>query len=736
MRRRTTYCFAMALLASTSATATLAQERAQPAADEGSTGNVLAEEIVVTATKKVGGETVLKAPVAVTAYGAPQLEAKFFHSLMDIGATTPNAQLNTGATLPGYANFTIRGLGTNSGAPSVEPTVGVFIDGIFIGTQAGILVDNFDLEGVEILRGPQGLLFGRNVTGGAVVIRTTRPSFTFSGKFRAAVETGLNKVISGVVTGPIIADTLAAKIAVYYNDDDGWFRNRFNGKSFGKNEQLLVRPALRFEPTSGVSLDLRYEYGQAKGDGVPMQNNALYDDTTFFVSNNNPGFADQHWHQVTAEANIEIAGGTLTNLFGYRKYSIDTAMDIDGSPSTFFHYGTATSPGILLRQDQVSNEIRYATTLGDFDVTTGGYYYRSTIFGAEQRILFGGAAGIISQEGGGQVRTESYAAFGSVDWHFAETLTLNLGGRYTWEKKAAKIARIRGAGTAGAACNIRTLVCNFDFRDKDSWRGFTPKIGLQWEPDGKTNVYGFFTRGFRGGGYNIRHTSPAFPPGPFDQETQDTFEVGAKRNFGNGNRLSVAAFRNKLKDLQREQTFPQGASVTQLIANTSDATIQGFEIEGQWFLTPEFMVSANLGYVHGKYDVVRFDISGDTIVNDIDKGLKIPKLRPWTFGIGATYDMELGSLGTLTARANYNHLDNAFQNDANVTRSPGGEFIDASLTLTLQNDVKLSVYGKNLLNEVTFGNNQPLPATFGGPGASATTLNKGRIIGGEVTYNF
>src|SRR3546814_7617143 len=129
-------------------------------------------------------------------------------------------------------------------------------------------------------------------------------------------------------------------MAVYYNHDNGWFRNRFRSKSFGNNEQLIIRPALRIEPAEGVSLDLRYEYGQAKGDGQPLQNNALYDDTTFYVNNNNPGFSDQHWHQATVEANIELGGGTLTNLFGYRKYFIDTAMDIDGSPNTFFHYGT------------------------------------------------------------------------------------------------------------------------------------------------------------------------------------------------------------------------------------------------------------------------------------------------------------------------------------------------------------------------------------------------------------
>ncbi|MGQ2958696.1 TonB-dependent receptor plug domain-containing protein, partial [Agrobacterium sp.] len=152
-------------------------------APQGST-SALADEIIVTATKKGYGENVQDVPIAVTAYGEAQLDAKFVQNLQSLSYDVPNVQLEDVGSTPGYANFSIRGLGINSSIPSIDPTVGVFIDGVYLGINAGVVFDNFDLEGLEVLRGPQGLLFGRNVTGGAVVVRTSRPSFDleFRGK--------------------------------------------------------------------------------------------------------------------------------------------------------------------------------------------------------------------------------------------------------------------------------------------------------------------------------------------------------------------------------------------------------------------------------------------------------------------------------------------------------------------------------------------------------------------------
>lgn len=230
------------------------------AQDPGSTpegaASALVKDIVVTATKKGHGENVQDVALAVTAFGEAQLDAKFAQNLQSLSYDVPNVQFETVGTTAGYANFSIRGLGINSSIPSIDPTVGVFVDGVYLGINAGVVFDNFDIEGIEVLRGPQGLLFGRNVTGGAVVIRTSRPSFDFKANAKASIETGLKKTVSGVVTGPIVDDVVAAKLAVYYSDDDGWFHNRFDGNRFGKAKDFIIRPALSIRGGDDFKMDI------------------------------------------------------------------------------------------------------------------------------------------------------------------------------------------------------------------------------------------------------------------------------------------------------------------------------------------------------------------------------------------------------------------------------------------------------------------------------------------------
>lgn len=690
---------------------------------QGSTA-ALADEIIVTATKKGYGENVQDVPIAVTAYGEAQLDAKFVQNLQSLSYDVPNVQLEDVGTTPGYANFSIRGLGINSSIPSIDPTVGVFIDGIYLGINAGVVFDNFDIEGLEVLRGPQGLLFGRNVTGGAVVVRTSRPSFDFGFRGKASVETGLKKTVSGVVTGPIAGDVVAAKLAVYYSDDDGWHRNRFDGKSFGKAKDLIIRPAISIEGGEDFRMDIRYEHGEAKGDGPAGQNHGLFRPGSFDFSINNRGFYDNKWDQASVETNIDVrfGEGVITNIAGYRSYRSNGSSDIDATPNSLFNGDLA------IDQSQLSDELRYAGRFGKVDVTTGLYYFTQDIRYGEYRNLLGGRQ-IVS--GGGVQDQTTWGVFASADWHLNDALTLNIGGRYTWERKAVQVSTLRPGG-----CNLDTLICATNFTDSDKWKGFTPKIGLQWQPGEDTQVYGLYTRGFRSGGYNLRNTDPGVPPGPFDQEVQDSFELGVKQQFGR-NRINVAGFYNRIKDLQREINLPGPLGASQVIRNTADATIKGIEAEGLFFILPNLVLSGQFGYVDGQYRNVQFDISGDGVINGIDRGLKLPRLSPWTYGAGLTFDQRVGSLGTATARVSYNHRDGAAFTDNNRGSVLGADMIDASLTLaTADSRWKFSVYGRNLLNEATIGGDTQLPTAFGGVGASFSPLNKGRVIGGEIAVSF
>ena len=220
------------------------------------------EEVVVTVTKKNIEETVHDVPLALTAYGADQLDALHVRDLADLSFSMPNVQLDDIATVKGTANFSIRGLGINSSIPSIDPTVGVFVDGMYMGITSGVLLDMFDLESVEVLRGPQGLLFGRNVTGGAVVINTKDPGDAFAFSVKTGIEgrlkagTGASYYAMTSVTAPVVED-LSARLSMYLNIDEGWHENLFDGRDFGEVESYIARPSLRWMPTQAIELLVR-----------------------------------------------------------------------------------------------------------------------------------------------------------------------------------------------------------------------------------------------------------------------------------------------------------------------------------------------------------------------------------------------------------------------------------------------------------------------------------------------
>jgi iron complex outermembrane receptor protein len=710
----------LAVLAASSTA--MAQDAAEPK-EESAFGT-----IVVTATKRADAQDVQSVPLAVTAFGAEQLENQHVRTLDNLGFSVPNVQLDDVGTAPGFANFSIRGLGINSSIPSIDPTVGVFVDGVYMGISAGILFDTFDLEGVEVLRGPQGLLFGRNVTGGAVVVRTSTPDTSGNLKVegRLAVETGLNKIASAVVSGPLIEDKLAAKIAVYYNDDDGYFTNQFNGnKDFGAAETLILRGALNFTPTEMVQMIARYERGQVRGDGAVVSNFGLFPRESFGVRVNEEGVTRNDWNQASLEINIDTAfgDGRITNLLAYRDFSAFVTSDIDSSPNFTFHADTLT------RQDQWSNELRYAGTFGDFEVTTGVFYFNQNIDYIELRKLAGGALRI---SGGGRQNQDTLGVFFSTDWRVTDTFTLSGGLRYTWENKAVQVQNLQGN-----LCDpVGTRTCSsYGFNDEESWQDPTFRLGAQWEPTADTLIYGFFARGFRSGGYNFRNGNPAEAPGPFDAEKQNSWELGIKHDFGDLLRLNVAAFHNTVFGLQREIILPVlPLGTTQVIRNSADLRLQGLEAEAVLRIGDHLTINGQFGYTDAKYKEIFFDLTGDRVINARDFALKPPRLAPWTYGGSLNFNHDTSGGAEVTARLGYAHRDAAWSNDNNTGLLSAGDMVDANLAIEAPSGRwKFSVYGLNLLNDQTEGNVSPLPFFAG---STFSSINKGRVLGAEVIFRY
>ncbi len=690
---------------------------------------VLIEEIQVYGTKKNRAEELQDVAAAISAFNESVLDARGVTTVEDLSFASPNVTLDQVGTTPGVQNFSIRGLGNNSSIPSVDPTVGLFIDGVYLGITAGVVVDTFDLQSVEVLRGPQGLLFGRNVTGGAVLLRTKRPTGEFGAKAKISYETGPQYTAAASVEGALAGDKLAGKLSFYYKDDDGYFDNIADPtRDVGAQETIMVRPTLVFSPSESLDFTVIYEHGDLDGDGPAPQRalspNPSVTSNNIFVEIDEPGAVDIQWDQLTLETNWDVGPGTLTNIFGYRNVDQTGTSDIDSSPLPLFH------ANVLIDQEQISNELRYYGEFSDqLSVTGGLYYFEQDVLYREARfIAFGSIVGGL----GGDQDHKNYGAFLNVDFDVADRITLTAGARYTEEKKSANVSRF-------GACNAITLVCAPDFVDDEKWSNLTPKIGVQWDATDDALVYAHWTKGFRSGGYNFRTTVPQiFDAGPTDEEKQDSFEVGFKSSWMDRQLvLNGAVFYNDLQDLQRELNVTNPiVGVVQGIRNTADATVKGFELDMVALPTPQWAINASVGYLDGDYDEVRFDLSGDGVINATDLALSIPRAPEWTYTIGTTFDQDLGDWAVLSLRGDYSHRSSTFFTDNNVGTLPSYDVFNAAISLiSFDEQWTLTFYGRNLSDEAILQQNTPLPfGQFGAPRLS--TIQEGRRWGVELKFQY
>ena len=639
------------------------------AREEGEASSTEIQDIVVTGTKRGKGEVLQEAAVSATALGENQIRSLHASNISDLGATAPNVQLRPeGATVPGTANFFIRGTGVVGSVPSDDPAVAVVVDGVPLGTTIGVLTDTFDLEGVEIYRGPQGTLFGRNATGGAVVLRSRRPSNTFGGRFEATLGAYDQVELSGSIEGPL-TKRLNGKVAVLYKDRDGYLKNVTVDGRQGDLESVLVRPMLQFDPGTGIDITLIGEYGQMQGDGPStrtLNSNIVGSPSVtgkFETAQNFSGFSDIEWHHLVGEVNIEAGSGIVTSITAYRELDQGSASDADGLSGTYFNvYGA-------LAQHQFTQELRWSGDIGEFGQLTAGAFYFDQRYSYQERrqIAPPFAAGLRNIGGGGKIDQKAAALFAEVGINLSPGLELVLGGRYTYEKKDAVISIIGVDCPSNPDFNgtINFAACAPSFAGSKSWNNFTPKFGLNYKISPDAFAYASWSRGFRSGGFNVRSTNPAVSPGPYRPEKVDAYEAGLKLDLlGNHLRINTAAFYNKFTDLQRTAIDSQAR---QTILNAASATIWGVESEISAKLTNELTVNASTGYTNAKYDSFNGLPPGAT--RPVSE-LLIANVPEWTFGLGAQYRATLQNGDHIGARIQYSYIDKVAHNDINTLIEP------------------------------------------------------------------
>lgn len=738
---------------------------AQEPESDGFAGALL-EEIVTIGRKKSEAELVQEVPIAVTAFSANQIDALFVKKLDDLSYIMPNVQLEAVGTFPGVQNFSIRGQGINSSIPSVDPTVGVFVDGVYLGTTYGAVMDTFDLESVEVLRGPQGLLFGRNVTGGAVLLRNARPDGEFGARLRVGQTDEEQINVAASIEGALVEDRLAAKLVVYYDDDKGYFDNINQSippdsanavfpaphplqptyfepalrSQVGEFETTLVRPTVVWTPTDTAELTLIFESGSSEGDGAAWTN--VTDQRAgsvpeYATTADEIGFTEIDWNQLTFEVNVDVWNGTLTNIFGWREVDADSAADIDGTLFPIF-----SAPGFT-DQDQISNELRWSGSLNAlWDATIGVYYFEQDIVYREARYIWlpppdlgPPPAGVNLQRAlGGDMDSDNFGIFWNNDFLFGDEWVLNAGIRYTEESKQALIID-------GVCTDLVNFDCNFDDPEGD-WDNITPRLGVQWNYSDDAQLYAYWSKGFRSGGFNFRNARPNFiPPGPTNEEESNTIELGLKTDLADGRvRLNVALFQNEITDIQRELNIGDPlVIVLQATLNAGDVTIQGAEVDFVALLTDTFSISASIGVQDGQYDRIdplvpdlEADIEAETGVPTTVIGPELPRLAPSNYSFGFSWDIPTGGIGLFNVASNYSYREENPYNDSNSEVFDDQERWNAAVNWYSPDERwQVSLYGKNLTDEANWGNLTSIAEQW-----TAGPMQKGRLLGLELNWRY
>jgi iron complex outermembrane receptor protein len=504
-------------------------------------------------------------------------------------------------------------------------------------------------------------------------------------------------------------------------------------------ETTLIRPTFVWTPSDSVDITLILESGSVEGDGAvwaSVTDQRAGTLANFATTSDEIGFTEIDWYQSTIELNIDAFGGTITNIFGYREVEADSAADIDGTFLPIF-----AAPGFT-NQDQISNELRWSGRLTDnWETTIGVYYFEQDIEYREARYIWlppGFAPGIpplglnLTVALGGDMQAENFGLFWNNDFYVGDSWVLTAGIRYTDESKDAQII----TAPSGDPCrDVVTFNCTFDNLTGD-WDNITPRLGAQWIFSDSGQIYGFWSKGYRSGGFNFRNAKPfLIPPGPTREEENNTYEVGLKTDFADGRvRLNVAAFYNEITDIQRElNRSDPDVIVFQATLNAGDVTIKGAELDLIALLTDNLSINASVGVQDSEYDRI------DPFVLELEEALQttiigpdLPRLAPSNYSIGFSWDIPTGSIGTFNLAGSYSFREENPYNDSNTEIFDDQERIDASINWFSPGDGwSVSLYGKNLSDEANWGNLTTITSTL-----TAGPMQKGRFLGLEVNWRY
>jgi iron complex outermembrane receptor protein len=694
------------------------------------------EEVIVTARKRQ--ESLQDVPVSVTAL-SEQLSLSTVRDLKDTQEFVPNLLIEKTPGNQG-ASVSIRGISFQETDKSFDAPVGIILDGVFLGSTAGALLNNFDIERIEVLRGPQGTLFGKNTIGGAINVIRSAPTKELGGKLRISAGDFGKQEIQGLVNLPL-TENGGLKIYGSKIESDGYIENDLINEDMGGADYKQLGATLAFDITDSFDLSLTLErsdddsdlgawgnfnkatdlacFSSVGGGFYPGIGDVPAADTGFgsgcmdldensdedHSSMNAPNTPDITNNYANLTMNWLVGGWGLTSITGYMDRDEELRLEYDASFNEFLTVEAENT------YEQFSQEFRINGSLTDnINLTAGLYYWKSEYeqfqesydmwyyFGFNESSGFG--PGDISQDLEGSGDNEAYAVFASVDWSITDRLLLNLGGRYTYEEKSFTGQSGNYIYQSGEPGSFVIIPQGPTQTFEDDWGEFSPRIALQYTLGDDAMVFGSYSNGFKSGGFFAR-TQYIDGLQAYDPEYVDTFEVGVKSElWDNRIRLNATAFYTDYTDKQEDiiQADPTGAVGT-VILNASDVEMMGLELEFTALLTEKLTVFANFGYIDSEYSEFDADLTGDGIETD-NSGLTLRNTPETSFGVGGTFAQPL-SFGELVVNYNYfwrDEFQTIFSNDP-LGQVDAAGFHNASFDLYFLDHYRVSFYGRNLSDE-------------------------------------
>jgi iron complex outermembrane recepter protein len=698
-------------------------------------------EIIVSARRR--DETLQSTPVAITAVNTAMLENKAAINIGDLQGAAPGlliTQQNSGAQA---ANLSIRGLTYADIEKSQTPTVGVVVDGITIGTNTGQLQDAFDVAQIEVLRGPQGTLFGANTIGGVVSIKRTLPTMKTGVKAEFAYgkwNTWTGKAIVNLGN----EDSFGVKLWYFHNQTDGFYFNKPANRRAGFSKGDTFGGSLLFKPAGGAfdahltveSTKQKFEpvvsniskTGEVFCGFIPAEECNRNTTTDLYTLFGSPSTVSTYTAPaVTLEMNLELGEVKLTSITGWRKQTEGQTQDYDGSSTDLYftdrrqHY------------TQWSQELRASGKFADqFDFVVGAYFFDSKydltqwsrVFGFNPAVpptLFDRAAQHV--EG----NYKNISVFGDFNWAFAEKFRLSFGGRYIHDNK--KLWNGFGANVlVPPGNNTRNQFAAVGSGDA-SFNRFTPKVGIDYRPNSDTMVYASWSRGFRSGGFSPRAATAATASTPFQPETVDSYEIGAK--FSTADRklqLNIAGYISDYKNMQQNLTVPGGPTGNQTITGNvvGGASIKGIELDGTFRPADGFKISGSIAIMDSNFRnfvangvlpsgaIGPYDYSGNRLIYapKFTSSLEAEYSVPTSFGKVVTslgwrhispYDEQL-SIASTTAKTIGGVPGVVVNGNDPRVRTVTQNLVDASLSVNFNlgsTDAYVRVFGRNLADTRT-----------------------------------